>query len=195
MSDKAYGVIYKLTSPSGKVYIGQTRNLRNRMYSYACQSKNGRSPIHLAIKSYGMENMVKEVVCECPNQEMLDLCEQVLIEKYNSTDRNFGYNVLEGGRGVTDEQLAKIKAGRKPLSEEGKRKIGAATKERWAKYKEILAITYQGNTEDVRDPAVKAWLKQEGGWTGEGYNFDYPKFVVDYHNALCHTLGYTDMCL
>jgi len=58
-------VIYKITSPSGNVYVGQTRSFRKRMNSY----KNGytkRQPIlHRSIQKYGWNNHVVDILEEC----------------------------------------------------------------------------------------------------------------------------------
>ena len=56
-------------------------------------------PIHKAIHKYGSENFQLEILEEC-NIENLDCRETFYINKYNSRDRNIGYNLLEGGNKV-----------------------------------------------------------------------------------------------
>lgn len=55
------GVIYRLTSPDGKEYIGQTIDFKRRMRRYETE-KYQSSPIYIAIRKYGFDAFSKEVV-------------------------------------------------------------------------------------------------------------------------------------
>ena len=93
--------IYKITSPSGKVYIGQSKNVRNRMYRHLNDSKKGKFPIHSAIKKYGIESMKIECIFELENPynekilRLLNELEMAFIVFYDSF--NNGYNLTHGG--------------------------------------------------------------------------------------------------
>lgn len=58
-------VIYKITSPSGKIYIGQTTNFSKRKRYY----KNGAKPyqirIYNSLQKYGYESHIIEIIEEC----------------------------------------------------------------------------------------------------------------------------------
>lgn len=103
MSSKV-GIIYKITSPSGKVYIGQTTqdfSLRKRQHINA--SKNSKStsynlPICRAIREYG-DNLVWKILYYNVPPEKLDILEIGVITRYNSNNKNFGYNCTIGGSG------------------------------------------------------------------------------------------------
>lgn len=80
--------IYKITSPSGRVYIGQSKNIETRKNNYKSISKVKRQPlIERSILKYGWESHVFEVIEEC------------LKEDLNNKERYWQdfYDVLNGG--------------------------------------------------------------------------------------------------
>jgi group I intron endonuclease len=88
------GVIYCLTSPSGKKYIGQTRRsleerLRDHVHSKECVA------LHHAIMKYGIETFQKEIIVVC-NNEHLDYYEKRSIDMYHALVPH-GYNIRTGG--------------------------------------------------------------------------------------------------
>lgn len=99
------GVIYKYTSPSGKVYIGQTTNelYRRRMWFGTGRYTGGRSKIDRARRKYGAENFSYEILFKAPfpsieiaTQELNKL-ETYYIGLYDSYKN--GYNSTIGGDG------------------------------------------------------------------------------------------------
>lgn len=91
-------VIYKLTSPSGKCYVGRTRDFNGRMNEHKYVSEHGGNyTIHSAIRKYGWDNFTKEVIAEVKKEESSEL-ERFFIEKYDSvkTGYNDTYNT-DGG--------------------------------------------------------------------------------------------------
>lgn len=89
-------VIYKLTFPNGKVYIGQTKNFKVRLIGHKFSSKKVDTPLYKAIRKYGWENVKKEAIKYCV-ESRADFWERKFIKEFNSTDRKFGYNCDEGG--------------------------------------------------------------------------------------------------
>ena len=58
--------IYKITSPSGKVYIGQSVDIEKRIKKYKCiYNSRGQIALNNSFKKYGYENHKFEVVEEC----------------------------------------------------------------------------------------------------------------------------------
>ena len=123
-----YYTIYKHTSPSGKYYIGVTRqqNLNRRWmsgYGYtSCPLFNN------AIQKYGWENFTHEILEDYVPIEKINDRECYWIKLYQSNNRNFGYNIEEGGhayRTFSKETRKKISDAikRKPKSEECKQKL------------------------------------------------------------------------
>ena len=57
--------IYKITSPSGRIYIGQSRNIENRFKQYESSSGRGQIKLNRSFLKYGIINHVFEVIEEC----------------------------------------------------------------------------------------------------------------------------------
>lgn len=95
-------IIYKLTFPNNKVYIGQTsdnfESYINKYISLAFNKKHKsyNRPLCRAIRKYGWDNVKKEILFTTSN-EVVDELETQMIAEYNATDRRFGYNILKIG--------------------------------------------------------------------------------------------------
>ena len=86
-------VIYKTTNLiNGKIYIG--KDSANRK-SYLGSGKL----LNFAIKKYGKGNFKKEILEICETLKILNEREIFWIGKYNSTNKEIGYNILPGGEG------------------------------------------------------------------------------------------------
>lgn len=96
--------IYKITNLSNnKIYIGQSINIYQRykahqQYALNPKSREYNTPIHNAIRKYGIQNFQLEILEQCTT-EQLDEKEIYWINYYNSTDRAIGYNLTNGGMG------------------------------------------------------------------------------------------------
>ena len=106
------GVIYKLTSPSGKIYIGQTRQkwiTRMRQHKNSIYVDDGGCRLlKKAIKKYGWNKFEKEVLVGGRDND-LDTLEKNFIIIFNCLSPN-GYNLREGGANgkCSDETRKKI---------------------------------------------------------------------------------------
>lgn len=90
-------IIYKATSPSGKIYIGKTTttlNERRRRHENSIRSKKKTYFIKALIK-YGIENIQWEVIDTTNNFHELNRLEEYWIKYYDSI--NSGYNIQIGG--------------------------------------------------------------------------------------------------
>lgn len=88
--------IYKITNKiNGKLYIGQTIHPDRRWTEHKQKARHGQDlfPIHLAIKKYGEENFLFEIIEWTENY---DDEEKRLIKEFNTICPN-GYNIGEGG--------------------------------------------------------------------------------------------------
>ena len=88
------GIIYCLTSPSGKKYIGQTTRDFEKRFEEHCTRKECRI-LYNAIQKYGQYNFKKEILLEC-NNCFLDKYEIKFINLYDTLYPN-GYNIRTGG--------------------------------------------------------------------------------------------------
>jgi group I intron endonuclease len=94
------GVIYKITSPTGRIYIGKTTRLKTRIWEYRWRSKKRKSIIHDSIKRYGWEAHKFEVIEEILDDKLLSEREIYWISELNSYYINSparGMNMTMGG--------------------------------------------------------------------------------------------------
>lgn len=90
--------IYKIINTiNNKVYIGQTKNTKNRWQQHKSTLKHNRHEnpyLQNSWNKYGEENFQFEIIVftENYNEE-----EKKYIKLYNSTDPKFGYNIMQGG--------------------------------------------------------------------------------------------------
>lgn len=119
MSGQTY-CIYKHTSPSGKVYIGKTCR-KNPEYRWS-NGKGYKSNKYFnsAIQKYGWDNFSHEILASNLSKQEAYWGEIYFIKVYDSTNREKGYNITEGGDGGRGTHL----------SEEHKRKLTEASKKK-----------------------------------------------------------------
>lgn len=119
------GVIYCMTSPSGKKYIGQSWNWRHRQCTYRSMQNGNQVQIKLwrAFEKYGYDSFEIEILDYCYNQKQMDDAECYWISYYDSIKT--GYNIREGGsRGKhTEEARRKIAEANRNRSKEINQKI------------------------------------------------------------------------
>ena len=134
------GIIYKYTSPSNKVYIGQTINEQKRRNTfYNLNLSYGGDKIDNARHKYKPENFQYEIICEKnyttidEAKEDLNNLEIYFIDYYDSY--KYGYNSALGGGTTTgykftDEQRQKVSEIQKGriITESHKQKISDALK-------------------------------------------------------------------
>lgn len=93
------GLIYKITSPTGRVYIGQTS--KTIEYRYRGGVDIRQKKLYNSVKKYGWENHSREVIDSVQfsglNNWLLDKLEIYWIAQYDSF--NNGLNMTLGGQG------------------------------------------------------------------------------------------------
>jgi len=62
MEKEVISCIYKITSPSGKMYIGQTINFERRMSEYKNLKCKSQKALHRSLIKYGFENHLVDIV-------------------------------------------------------------------------------------------------------------------------------------
>ena len=101
-----YCVYIHKNKTNGKVYVGMTNNVcrrwRNEGIEYKPPTeKDCNRPFWNAICKHGWNNFEHKVILENLTKDEACKQEKILIEYYNSRDRNKGYNIAEGGNGGT----------------------------------------------------------------------------------------------
>jgi group I intron endonuclease len=101
--------IYKITSPSGKVYIGQTRNHRLRINCYKTANCKAQIKLYNSIICHGWDLHVFEMIEEC-SIEMLNDREIYWGLVHECLDREKGLNCRLGGQNthVSEESRKRI---------------------------------------------------------------------------------------
>jgi len=93
--------IYKLTNPKGKMYIGQSTNIKERWEKGHKYNSGSGIKLKNSFKKYGWENHTKEIIEECSIEE-LDLKETYWIEYYNSYEKGLNSTSKGGFKGYRD---------------------------------------------------------------------------------------------
>ena len=89
-----YGYIYKTTNLiTNKIYIGQKHSNIFLGSNYLGSGKKLKD----AVKCYGKDNFKVELIEEIETKELMDEREIYWISYYNSTNKEIGYNLSEGG--------------------------------------------------------------------------------------------------
>ena len=134
-----YTVYQHKNKINGKIYIGITMQKPEQRWRHGEGYKS--SPhFYAAIQKYGWDNFEHNILFQNLTKEEACAKEQELIAKYNSMDRNFGYNSTSGGEifimnEETKQKISQSMIGNKnnlnhPCSEEKKKKISEAQKGR-----------------------------------------------------------------
>ncbi|MHA1380697.1 MAG: NUMOD3 domain-containing DNA-binding protein [Candidatus Helarchaeota archaeon] len=130
-----YGYIYMIKNKvNGKIYIGQTTDKRGyRADLTLSQIKYNYNPhLYNSFAKYGRDCFVIKIVDSGKDQEELNQKEEYYIQKYNTLDQDYGYNIRHGGSHGKHSEEAKERMSQtrkgSVLSEEHRRKIGEAKK-------------------------------------------------------------------
>ena len=137
------GIVYKVTSPSNKIYIGITiTNLRERQRTHLRDSNKGSNrSFHNAIRKYGINNLVWEIIDNENDFEKLKKLEIMYIKEYDSFNK--GYNQTLGGEGTFG-----LKFTEKQKSENSKRRtIQMADKKNRDKISKSVLNAHKENVE------------------------------------------------
>ena len=89
------GIVYKITSPSGKAYVGKTELTLEKRFSIHASDGSKCPAIRAAFQKYGKAAMVIEKLAEAPSDK-LDELEIAMIKEHQTFGPN-GYNLTPGG--------------------------------------------------------------------------------------------------
>lgn len=111
--------IYKITSPSNKIYIGQSKNLQTRLNNYKNLRCKKQPKLYNSIKKYGWSYHLFEIIEENIISLQISNEKEIYWIKFYDCVKN-GLNCKPGGTGNCPS-----------LPETVRKKIGDASKKRW----------------------------------------------------------------
>lgn len=131
--------VYKVTNTvNDKVYIGQTvknpPSHRWNQHWYDAKNNNKGMAFHSALRKYGRDMFIFEVIAVCFTVDDANFAEIFYIDKYNSVAPT-GYNITTGGNYAPMSESTRLKMievakNRPPVSEETKQKLRDVWKKR-----------------------------------------------------------------
>lgn len=107
--------VYKITNPSGKIYIGSTNNFKRRISEYKYKTCKDQVRLYNSLKKYGFNNHNILLIEKCSLENLYNR-ERYWQEYYNVIDRDKGLNC----------QYVNTNIKPKKVSEETKLKISKA---------------------------------------------------------------------
>jgi group I intron endonuclease len=124
--------IYKITSPTGKIYVGQSINIKKRFNVYKSLACSGQNRLYNSFLKHGVDNHVFEILEYC-GAAVINERERHYQEKFNVIDRKLGLNCCltrtdKKKYVFSEESIQKMSAWQKgvPKSKEHKRKLSEA---------------------------------------------------------------------
>lgn len=138
MEQKIICGIYKITSPTMRIYIGKAKDILKRWGVYKKLNCKSQPKLYRSLKKHGVESHTFEIICECEEHELNEK-EIFYIKEFDACDREKGLNLKKGGDGGgwTDEvkEKASIKATQwqtgRTLSKDHAQNIGKTNKKIW----------------------------------------------------------------
>ena len=91
--------VYMHITPSGKKYVGITKQNPKKRWGSGSGYKHNKY-FYNAIQKYGWNNIQHIILFEQLSKGKAKNIEIYLIEKYNLTDKDKGYNITKGGDGL-----------------------------------------------------------------------------------------------
>ncbi len=101
--------IYKIESPTKKIYIGQSVDIDSRFKRYRLKDCVGQTALFRSFEKYGVNSHKFEIIIECLKNELNDF-EIYYIKLFNSFNSKHGLNLQSGGNRpeFSDETRNKI---------------------------------------------------------------------------------------
>lgn len=159
--------IYKITSPSGKIYVGQSVSIKDRWNAHKERYSKYISKLGSSFKKYGVENHLFEIIEEC-DILLLNEREKFWVEELNTFNSPHGLNLRTGGDKyiMSDEIKQKLRVFNlgKKHSDETKKKCSIASKGRIpsAETREKLSISNKGKKRSTECRMNISLLNKQG---------------------------------
>jgi group I intron endonuclease len=133
--------IYKITSPTNRIYIGQSVDIELRFKYYKYLKCKSQKKVYNSILKYGYDNHIFEVIEECKIellnererywQDFYNCIEYGLNCCYTKSNNKSGKHSKETIENIKKSLIGIIKKKPKPMSNEQKEKLSKTQKERF----------------------------------------------------------------
>lgn len=147
-----FGIIYcHKNKINNKVYIGQTTQNTNRRWRNG-EGYKGCPYFYRSIKKYGWDNFDHIILEENLEVSELNEKEKFYIQKYNSSNPKYGYNLTNGGEGCSGYIFSENT--RKILSEQSKKRGNQII------FNGIFYYSLHGLADDLEEnyDKLRAWI-------------------------------------
>ena len=112
--------VYKITSPTGRIYVGSSINIEKRWKKYMNNDCKSQIKLYNSLLKYGAENHVFEILEECELSTLLER-DCYYAERYDSLDYKKGLNLKIPNKSETYKCVSDIS--RKRMSDSSKGQI------------------------------------------------------------------------
>lgn len=136
--------IYRIISPSGRVYIGQSRDIMKRFTAYKRHSCKNQKKLYASLKLHGSISHRFEIIHTLPNdikQNIIDEYEQLYMDQY----RECGFEILNLAPTAGGTMLGF------KFSQESKNKMSAKQKGKTISNEQRAAITKANSERKIKD--------------------------------------------
>lgn len=152
--------IYKIVSPSGRIYIGQSINIEARFLKYKRLGCKRQLLLYNSFLKYGVAEHSLSIIESCTVDDLNDR-EIFYINMYQTFNSDFGLNLKAGGLRGGHSDVSKAKIGKahkgKFVSNESRNKMSIAQRKR---SKEISALISKRNIGNQYGRKVKPGKNQ-----------------------------------
>lgn len=155
------GIIYKVTFPNNKIYVGYTsKSLEKRKKEHYMSVKyNSNYIFHKALNKYNEQDIKWEVIEQSEDEYyMLNIAESYWINELNSHFNKNGYNMTYGGQKGSNVEWYKS------LSDEQKNQYKEVLKENLKKANDALCKEHILNGWKNNERKLKAKTRCEDMW-------------------------------
>ena len=141
--------VYKITSPSKKVYVGQSTDIKRRWDEYRRLECKSQTRLYRSFKKYGVEYHKFEVLCQCSFEELNEM-ERFYQDAFCVINKQ-GLNCL----------LTKTTDRKMEVSDETKKKISNANKNPSIETIKKLSLSHMGKKAN-KDTILKMSIAKKG---------------------------------
>lgn len=162
-------LIYKYTNKiNNKVYIGQTSTTLDERAGCNGSNYRGSPRFFAAIKKHSWDSFIPEIIDSVDSQDKANELEKYYIDKYNSTNDLFGYNISIGGDCASMNDVAKSKISLKAKERyKDRTKNPMYGKERSSDTKKLMSALHSGENNPMYGSTWNEAQRSRSGTKGK----------------------------